>query len=140
MDLRDDLGYQYAMTFPSLALFLVGSWAILAAPPKAPQKESIFGKYEGDWGLFTLEERPQGKAHIDFSIGLPGCAGAIDGDGVVEERKFTLVAPIENQEDPCRLTITFGKKAVVETERCSSFHGASCDFDGEYEKVVKRRK
>jgi hypothetical protein len=112
----------------------------LAGAAKAPTKKNAFGKYEGRWGEFTLEERAGGKAHLDFSVGLPGCAGAIEGDGVLEGRTFTLVAPVENQENPCRLKITFGKKATVETEGCTHFHGASCEFDGDYRRASKRRK
>lgn len=106
----------------------------------AAAKPSYFGTYRGTMGEFTLESRG-GKAHLDFGVGLPGCSGAIEGDGAIKDNVFTYTTKVEGQEEPCTLTITFSGKsaASVESEHCGYFHGASCEFDGEYKRVKKAK-
>ena len=95
-----------------------------------------YGTYRGYMGQFTLEAK-DGKPHLDFMVGIPGCTGSIEGDGKLEKNAFTYTTPVEGQDDPCTLTITFdGSKAQVASEHCGYFHGAMCEFDGDdYERV-----
>jgi hypothetical protein len=120
----------------SAVLLLACCFVLTTSGTPAP-KPNIFGTYEGYMGELTLAPRA-GKIHLEFLIGIPGCTGSIEGDGKLEKNVFTYSVPVEGQDDPCVLTITFDRRnATVASEHCSYFHGATCEFDGKYRRTRK---
>jgi hypothetical protein len=71
-------------------------------------------------------------------FGTEGCSGYFDGIGRVEGA--TLAArppppPPADPDDSCVISASrYGAALEVREDKCLSWHGASCDFDGKYKK------
>jgi hypothetical protein len=79
-----------------------------------------------------IKKRADGGFELTAVVGMDGCSGYVDARGA--SNGDTLRA--ESLEDKtCVLAISRTKKGVrVQPENCESFHGPSCDFEGDYRK------
>lgn len=79
-----------------------------------------------------IKKRADGGFELTAVVGMDGCSGYVDARGAANGD--TLRA--ESLEDKtCVLAISRTKKGVrVQPENCESFHGPSCDFEGDYRK------
>jgi hypothetical protein len=81
----------------------------------------------------TIKKRADGRFDVTAVVGTKGCSGFIDARGAAEGEM--LKAEVEFDGGTCVLTLRRTKMGVrVEAENCESFHGASCEFDGDYRK------
>ena len=81
----------------------------------------------------TIKKRADGRFDVTAVVGTEGCSGFIDARGAADGDM--LKAEAEFDGGTCVLTLRRTKTGVrVEAENCESFHGASCEFDGDYRK------
>jgi hypothetical protein len=81
----------------------------------------------------TIKKRADGRFDVTAVVGTEGCSGFIDARGAADG--YLLKAEAEFDGGTCVLTLRRTKTGVrVEAENCESFHGASCEFDGDYRK------
>lgn len=102
----------------------------------------LSGKYvgKGDGSKNELQVKDLGNGKIKFSISTVAtwtdniggrCTGGID-DKTASLHGNTATF---TDEDGCKLLIEFkSKKAIVQEESCSNYHGAQCNFDATYSK------
>ena len=78
----------------------------------------------------VIKKRADGGFNASAVVGTEGCSGYVDARG--EANGDTL--KVEALEDKtCILAIRRTKTGVaVQPENCESFHGPSCDFEGDY--------
>lgn len=81
----------------------------------------------------TIKKRADGRFDVTAVVGTEGCSGLVEaraaaaGDGLKAEAAF--------DGGTCVLTLRRTTSGVsVQTENCGVFHGAACDFDGDYRK------
>jgi hypothetical protein len=81
----------------------------------------------------TVKKRADGRFDVTAVVGTEGCSGLVDARGAAEGE--TLKAEAEFDGGTCDLMLRRTRTGVrVQEENCESFHGASCEFDGDYRK------
>jgi hypothetical protein len=81
----------------------------------------------------TIKKRADGRFDVSAVVGTEGCTGLVDARGAVEGDALKAEAGFEG--GTCVLAVRRTKTGVsVHTRNCQFFHGASCDFDGDYRK------
>jgi hypothetical protein len=86
----------------------------------------------------TIKKRPDGRFDVSAVVGAEGCSGLVDARGAVEGDVLKAEAGFDG--GTCVLALRRTKMGVsVQSENCEFFHGASCDFDGDYRKRRDRR-
>ena len=81
----------------------------------------------------TIKKRADGRFDVTAVVGTQGCSGFIDARGAADGDIMKAEAEFDGEN--CVLTLRRIKTGVrVEAENCESFHGASCEFDGDYRK------
>jgi hypothetical protein len=79
----------------------------------------------------TIKKRGDGRFDVTAVVGTEGCSGLVDARGAADGG--IMKAEAEFDGGTCVLTLRRTKTGVrVEAENCESFHGASCEFDGDY--------
>ncbi|MDO9414380.1 MAG: hypothetical protein Q7T81_17555 [Pseudolabrys sp.] len=77
----------------------------------------------------VITKARDGTYKVNVSVGARGCMGEFDGIGKVEGK--TLIVRKPDKTDTCKLTLTqAGKTLSVKEDRCLTWHGASCQFEG----------
>ncbi len=110
----------------------------LAAAKAAPAFE---GRYVGGaWSKATkqysqsldIKRRGDGRFSVDAVVGTPDCSGVLEAIGAAEGD--ALKASEKQDNETCALTIRRTKTgvSVEEGDSCLSFHGASCEYRGDY--------
>ncbi|WP_144259664.1 hypothetical protein [Methylocystis sp. ATCC 49242] len=81
-----------------------------------------------------IKRRANGDFRVEAVVGTPDCTGVFDGVGAAGGD--ALAASQKEDNETCTLTIRRTKKgvSVEEDSRCLYFHGASCEFSGDYRK------
>ena len=95
------------------------------------------GTYETDHQSLKIRKEPGTKYEIKIDIGVRGCAGGIVAPATVKDGKLVSTrghTPGDlMQTEACRLTVAKTKKGVrVDEDGCRYFHGAACEFSGDY--------
>ena len=81
----------------------------------------------------TVKKRAGGGFDVAAAVGTGGCAGEVEAQGVADGD--TLKAEARFDGGICVLSLRRRKAGVSLTaDNCTFFHGASCDFDGDYRK------
>jgi hypothetical protein len=81
----------------------------------------------------TITKRADGGFDVTAVVGTEGCSGLIDARGAAHGDMLKAEAGFEG--GTCVLALRRTKSGVkVQAENCASFHGASCEFDGDYRK------
>ena len=81
----------------------------------------------------TIKKRADGRFDVTAVVGTEGCSGFIDARGAADGDMLKAEAGFDG--GTCVLTLRRTRTGVrVEAENCESFHGASCEFDGDYRK------
>ena len=124
---------------------LVGLAAMLASPALAESKlEGRFkGRGEGrlDLQVFALgTEGPDDEHLVIAGTGIPNeCTGEVRGVArTVSTGTLRLRRKTDEPEQICEITLRYSPdftRVEMTAERCSDFHGTSCDFVGS----LKRR-
>jgi hypothetical protein len=125
-----------------LALAFAMPVAVLAQVPPYAAEGDFSGRGDGgDMSLRTItadSDKGTVVAHVD--VGAQGCAGDFVGIGQLKGNALRLSPFVKDSDNAsCVVTVSFdktGKKAKVSEDGCTSFHGASCGFDGQ---VTKKR-
>ncbi|MGJ0392804.1 MAG: hypothetical protein ACR650_08625 [Methylocystis sp.] len=80
-----------------------------------------------------IKKSGDGGYSVEASVATRGCTGEFDGAGAVAGDLLRATAVLEKES--CTLILRRKKKGVsVEEENCLPFHGASCEFSGDYRK------
>lgn len=106
--------------------------ALAAALLAAPGAFAFEGRYAGGDRTYrqdlTIKKRADGRFDV---VGTEGCSGLVEARG--EASGDALKAKAVFDGGTCILSIRRAKSGVpVQTENCEFFHGAACDFDGDY--------
>jgi hypothetical protein len=110
--------------------------AILSAATLAAHGAFAFeGRYAGGDRSYrqelTIKKRAGGGVDVTAVVGTEGCSGLVEARG--EAGGGALKAKAAFDGGTCVLTLRRTKSGVaVQTENCDFFHGAACDFDGDY--------
>jgi hypothetical protein len=81
----------------------------------------------------TIKKRADGRFDVTAVVGTEGCTGLVDARGAADGDM--LKAEAEFDGGICVLKLRRTKTGVgVQAENCEFFHGASCEFDGDYRK------
>ena len=79
-----------------------------------------------------IKKRADGGFDLTAIVGTEGCSGYVDARGA-ENGDALRAEALEDKT--CVLAISRTKMGVrVQAENCESFHGPSCDFEGDYRK------
>ena len=79
-----------------------------------------------------IKKRADGGFDLTAIVGTEGCSGYVDARGA-ENGDALRAEALEDKT--CVLAISRTKMGVrVQPENCESFHGPSCDFEGDYRK------
>lgn len=82
----------------------------------------------------TIKKRPDGRFDVSAVVGTEGCSGLVDALGAADGDMLKAEAEIDGG-GTCVLRLRRTKTGVrVDAANCGSFHGASCEFDGDYRK------
>ena len=83
----------------------------------------------------TIAKRADGRFSVTAVVGTEGCSGIVDNAVGVADGD-TMKAEGKGDGGTCVLIIHRAKKGVAleEDEGCLAFHGASCEFSGDYRK------
>jgi hypothetical protein len=80
-----------------------------------------------------ITKRPDGRFDVTADVATRGCAGEVEAAGASEGDTLRAEAKFENET--CALTLRRTRKGVsVEEDHCLPFHGAACEFSGDYRK------
>jgi hypothetical protein len=81
----------------------------------------------------TIKKRADGRFDVTAVVGTEGCAGLVEARGAAGGD--TLKAESKFDGGTCVLAVRRTKTGVsVQADNCEFFHGASCEFDGDYRK------
>lgn len=114
-------------------LLMVAGPAVAAGPGFSA--EGIYerkGSYAQAAKIIAIDTPDQFAA--SFSTGTRGCGGSVGMLGKATGPKQILFTKRDDAGGLCKITVTFGpdyKTAKVSEDGCTSYHGASCDFDGD---------
>ena len=79
-----------------------------------------------------IKKRADGGFDLTAVVGTEGCSGYVDARGAANGDTLRAEAL---EDKTCVLAISRTKKGIrVQPENCESFHGPSCDFEGDYRK------
>jgi len=79
----------------------------------------------------TIKKRADGRFDVTAVVGTEGCSGLVEARGGAGGDALKATAAFDG--GTCVLTLRHAKSGVsVHTENCEFFHGAACDFDGDY--------
>ena len=80
-----------------------------------------------------VAKQADGRFKIEADVATPGCAGEVEAIGASQGDVLTGTAAFDTEK--CTLTLRRTKKGVsVEEDNCLPFHGAACEFSGDYRK------
>ncbi len=103
-----------------------------ARPPGAFAGRYVGGDRHYSQDL-TITKRKDGSFDIEATVGTPGCSGAIDARGAADGDLLKAQAKADDSDSSCAFEIRRTRKGVrVDAEACTDFHGASCEFTGDY--------
>jgi len=90
------------------------------------------GRYRTLGGSMTIRPAGAGVLKVDIEIGSRSCVGVISARGRPQGDR--LVAEAKEYDDICRLDIRRRGRALTITESgsCAHFHGANCNYSGDY--------
>ena len=81
----------------------------------------------------TITRRPGGDYKVVLDVAVRGCTGAFEGVGA--KIKGGLLAQNHAPDDACKITIRKTRNGIaVKEDACSYWHGAACEFSGNYRK------
>ena len=81
----------------------------------------------------TIKKRADGRFDVTAVVGTGDCSGVVDARGATDND--TLKAEAKFDGGTCVLKLRRTNTGVsVKAENCDFFHGASCEFDGDYRK------
>ena len=81
----------------------------------------------------TIKKLPDGRFDVTAVVGTEGCSGLVDASGAADGDMLKAEAGFDG--GTCVLKLRRTKTGVsVQAENCDFFHGASCEFDGDYRK------
>ncbi|WP_424361027.1 hypothetical protein [Methylocystis parvus] len=108
-----------------------------ALGPNAKAPAAFAGRYVGGDRHYsqelTITKRKDGSFDIDALVGTPGCTGSMDARGAADGD--LLKAQAKSEGSSCVFEIRRTLKGVrVDADACMDFHGASCEFTGDYRK------
>jgi hypothetical protein len=79
-----------------------------------------------------IKKRADGGVDLTAVVGTEGCSGYLEARGAANGDTLRAEAL---EDKTCVLAISRTKRGVsVQPEHCESFHGPSCDFEGDYRK------
>ena len=83
----------------------------------------------------TITKRADGRFSVTAVVGTEGCSGIVENAVGVADGDM-LKAEGKQDNKTCVLVLYRRKKGVSleEAENCTYFHGASCEFSGDYRK------
>lgn len=97
------------------------------------------GKYlvgDEDYHQFLdVEKSPDGRYGVRFDVSNRGCEGKLEGRGAVSNGAL-VIRPREpyGASDKCVVRAKrVGASLSVKEKGCLAWHGAACDFEGDYE-------
>lgn len=112
--------------------------SLAAFGANAKTARSFAGSYVGGERNYvqdlTITKRKDGGFDIKVGVGTPGCTGSMDARGVAEGDLLKARARSgDGDEGSCVFEVRRTEKGVrVEADACGYFHGAACDFNGDY--------
>ena len=112
------------------------SAAVFAAALLAAHGAFAFeGRYVGGDRTYrqelTIKKRADGGFDVTAVVGTEGCSGIVEARGGAGGGAMKAEAAFDG--GTCVLTLRRARSGVsVQTETCDFFHGAACDFDGDY--------
>jgi hypothetical protein len=87
----------------------------------------------------TIKKRADGRFDVSAVVGTEGCSGLVDAQGVEDGDVLKAEAEIDGG-GTCVLWLRRTKMGVrVDAVNCEFFHGASCEFEGDYRKTGAAR-
>jgi hypothetical protein len=107
--------------------------ALLAAGAAA----AFEGRYVAGSKAYSQElritKRADGRFGVTADVATRGCAGEVEAVGAGDGDTLKAEAKFDNET--CALTLRRTRKGVsVEEDHCLPFHGAACEFSGDYRK------
>jgi hypothetical protein len=79
----------------------------------------------------AIRKRADGRFDVTAVVGTKGCTGSVDARGTADGEMLKAEAKFDG--GTCVLALRRTKAGVsVQAENCDFFHGASCEFDGDY--------
>ena len=83
----------------------------------------------------SIAKRVDGRFDVTAVVGTEGCSGFVDAVGAAADGD-TLKAEAKEDDETCILVLRRTKTGVSleEDANCVYFHGASCEFTGDYRK------
>jgi hypothetical protein len=115
----------------SIAPALVFGAAVLAAHGAF----AFEGRYVGGDRTYrqelTVEKRADGGFDVTAVVGTEGCSGLVEARGAASGDALKARAAFDG--GTCVLTLRRTNLGLsAHAENCEFFHGAACDFDGDY--------
>ncbi len=113
------------------------AWAFVAALLAASSAAAFEGRYAAGSKRYAqslvVAKRADGRFDVTANVATRGCAGEFEGVGARDGDVLRAEAKFESET--CALTLRRTKKGVSALEdHCLPFHGAACEFSGDYRK------
>lgn len=87
------------------------------------------GVYDGQ--SLKISKNSANRYSLSFEVSVPGCLGDVKLKGKAKGK--SLIAVIKEDDNICTFTVTRTSSGVrVKEDNCFYYHGASCEFQGEY--------
>ena len=120
-----------ATTAPARAIALGA--ALLAADGAAAFEGHYIAGSKSYVQELRVAKQADGRFRIEADVATPGCAGEVEAFGALQGDMLKATAAFDTEN--CTLTLRRKKKGVsVEEDHCLPFHGAACEFSGDYRK------
>jgi len=119
----------------SILLATAASLVCSAAAAQSIQAEGTFQSKQLEVRVVLLDPE-KGVAAVGTSLSQGECSGSVSGIGrFVSEQKLVFEPYVKEAEtSSCKVTVEFNRawnKVKVTSAGCSSYHGASCSWEGQ---------
>jgi hypothetical protein len=105
---------------------------IFAGGAAAFEGRYVAGSKSYSQGL-EIKRRADGRFDVTADVATKGCTGEFEGAGAADGDTLKAEAKFDNET--CILLLRRTTKGVsVEEDHCLPFHGAACEFTGDYRK------
>ncbi len=118
-----------------------GAWAAAVVAALLPASGAAASTFEGTYVAgsksyaqeLRITKRADGRLDVKAEVGARACTGEVEASGTADGD--VLKAEARDGNETCTLTLRRTKKGLrVEEDNCSLFHGAACEFSGDYRK------
>ncbi len=119
----------------SFLLAMAAALGCSGAAAQSIQAEGTFQSKQLEVRVVLLDPE-KGVAAVGTSLSKGECSGSVSGIGhFVSEQKLIFEPYVKEAEaSSCKVTVEFNRqwnKVKVTAEGCSSYHGASCAWEGQ---------